>query len=48
MSHRRDPIVLVEHDPAWTSEFEDQRRALTPLLAPHLVRLGPGWLLDQL
>lgn len=38
MTERRDRIVVREHDPAWAASFAQQREALTPALAAHLVR----------
>ena len=35
---RRDPIVMVDHDPAWAAAFARQRDRVTPALAPALVR----------
>jgi GrpB-like predicted nucleotidyltransferase (UPF0157 family) len=35
---RRDPIVIVAHDPAWAVSFEVERSRVEPVMKPWLVR----------
>ncbi len=37
--HGQPHVILVAHDPTWPARFDDERRALEPLLAPWLA--GP-------